>query len=68
MSLPEILVTIDEDGVATIEVINGDGVTCEAATKELEDALGVVTNRELKPEHSRRKPTTAVVNRRLNQR
>ncbi|PSF30014.1 hypothetical protein C7H19_24110 [Aphanothece hegewaldii CCALA 016] len=47
----EILLTVNRDGSSEIEVIGGDGKICLEKTKELEDALGVVENRELKPEY-----------------
>lgn len=48
---PEILVTFDEEGDPTIEVLNGDGKTCTELTSVIEDALGTVAKREFKAEH-----------------
>lgn len=42
MARPTIIVEIDEDGNATIEVRGVKGRRCLALTKELEDALGTM--------------------------
>ena len=43
-------VTISPDGEITIEAQGYAGASCEKETKKLEDALGVVGKRTLKPE------------------
>jgi uncharacterized protein YuzE len=47
----EIVIDIDSDGGVVIEGKNFTGNECTALTKELENALGEVTRRTLKPEH-----------------
>lgn len=42
----EILIEIDDAGNVTFEVKGAKGKKCLEITKELEEALGVVTNRE----------------------
>ena len=49
--LDELEITIDNDGNVTIKVIDGDGETCVELTKELEEALGLVTDRRLTSEY-----------------
>jgi hypothetical protein len=41
----ELEITIDADGNVSIKVIGGDGGGCVELTKELEEALGLVTKR-----------------------
>lgn len=55
----EVVVEIGADGNFNFEVLNGDGKTCTALTKPLEEAVGVVTEREFKPEHNRIAPLNA---------
>jgi hypothetical protein len=43
----ELEIQIGENGEVTIQVIGGDGSSCLRVTKEIEDALGVVKDREL---------------------
>ncbi len=53
----EIILTVNFDGSSSIEVIGGDGKTCLEKTKELEEALGKVDERQLKSEYHRQKKT-----------
>ena len=53
MSATELLVTFDNDGNPTIEVIGGDGKTCKDLTASIEKALGTVAKRDFKPEFHR---------------
>jgi hypothetical protein len=39
-------------GETQVEAVNGDGKDCLALTQELEDSMGGVTHREMKPESS----------------
>jgi hypothetical protein len=41
----ELEFTIDDDGKITIKVIGGEGKECLELTKEIEEALGLVTER-----------------------
>lgn len=47
----EFEVTIGPNGEITVEVKNGDGKSCLELTQFLEQALGEVTDRKLKPEY-----------------
>ena len=49
--MDELVIKIDSDGNVTIRVIDGDGERCVELTKELEDALGLVTDRRLTSEY-----------------
>jgi hypothetical protein len=49
----QIVVTISPEGDTKIEAIGYTGGSCAAATKPLEEALGVVADRKLKPEYHR---------------
>jgi len=51
-------VTIDKDGNPSIEVEGLTGKSCLDATKDLENALGVVTNRTVKHDMHISTPTT----------
>jgi len=42
------------DGTIEIEAHGYSGPECEKATRALEEALGVVTKKTLKPDHARR--------------
>lgn len=42
----ELEIKIDDEGNVTIRVIGGDGPSCLALTKEIEEALGIVTDRQ----------------------
>jgi len=44
----ELEITISEDGEVSINVLGAKGKNCMDMTKDLEDALGLVTNREMK--------------------
>ncbi len=55
-----IRIDIAADGTVAIDAAGFSGPDCEQATKFLEEALGDVQERKLKPEHRRR----AVANRR----
>lgn len=47
---PIITLEIDQDGNVLVEVSGVQGPSCQALTKELEEALGQVTGKKLKPE------------------
>jgi hypothetical protein len=49
--MDELEIKIDGDGNVTIRVIDGDGEHCVKLTKELEEALGLVTDRQLTSEY-----------------
>lgn len=49
--MQEIIVDIDEVGNVKIEATGFTGKECEDFTRDIEQALGDVTKRELKPEH-----------------
>lgn len=50
--MDELEITIDDDGNVSIKVTNGPGGEgCIKLTKELEEALGLVTDRELTAEY-----------------
>ena len=44
-------ITVRPDGGVTLEALNYEGADCEAATRFLEEALGVTTKRNRKPEY-----------------
>ena len=44
----ELEITISENGEVGINVLGAKGKDCMNITKDLEDALGLVTNREMK--------------------
>ena len=44
----ELEITISENGEVGINVLGAKGKNCMDITKDLEDALGLVTNREMK--------------------
>jgi len=44
----ELEITISENGEVGINVLGAKGKNCMNITKDLEDALGLVTNREMK--------------------
>jgi hypothetical protein len=48
-----VVVTARADGTCVIHVEDGDGVSCTAVTKFLEDVLGTVAQRDMLPEHER---------------
>lgn len=45
----ELEISISSDGEVTIQVQGAKGKSCLDITKDLEDALGIVTSRETKP-------------------
>lgn len=47
---PEVTLEVDTDGHIVVEVHGVQGPACQALTKELEEALGTVTKKTLKPE------------------
>jgi len=47
---PIITLEVDSDGRIIVEVSNVQGPACKALTKELEEALGTTTSKQLKPE------------------
>ena len=49
-----IKVTIDTDGAAQVEVDGMAGKSCEDATRELEKALGTVTDRKRTADYHKR--------------
>lgn len=51
----EIWIDIDDKGNVTVEGKGFEGADCEAATRELEAAVGDVEKRMKKPEYFRRK-------------
>ncbi len=44
-------VTIDPEGIVSVEATGFRGNACEKATKEIEEALGLQKNRKKKPEY-----------------
>lgn len=48
---PQIILTADVDGTVTVETANIKGKACEALSKPLEDALGLVDKNVRKPEY-----------------
>lgn len=56
--MDELEIKIDNDGNVTIKVIDGDGERCVELTKELEEALGLVTDRRLTSEYYEETQTT----------
>jgi len=51
-------VTIRPDGAISIDAVGFKGADCEQATRFLEDALGVVTAEQQKPEYHQRRTAT----------
>ncbi|MEL6853495.1 MAG: DUF2997 domain-containing protein [Cyanobacteria bacterium J06607_13] len=47
----EAVIQIDVSGNFNLDVLNGDGKNCREFTDELEQGLGMVDNREAKPEY-----------------
>jgi hypothetical protein len=47
----ELEISIDDDGNVSIKVIGGDGASCVELTKEIEEALGVVVDRQRTSEY-----------------
>lgn len=50
--MEELIVDIAPDGEIKIDALGFEGTSCEEATRELEAALGVVTDRDQKPEYN----------------
>lgn len=48
--MDELEITIDKDGNVTVKVVDGQGERCVKLTRDLEEALGLVDNRQLQPE------------------
>ena len=51
MAQQKLKFTIRQDGTVTEEVIGIIGDSCQDLTKQIEEALGEVSNREEKPEY-----------------
>jgi len=49
--MQQIIVTIDAEGNPKIEAAGFTGTSCKTATAPLEQALGTVADRQLKPEY-----------------
>lgn len=49
--MDELEIKIDKDGNVTIKVMDGQGERCLDLTKDLEEALGLVTDRQLTPDY-----------------
>lgn len=49
--MKSIEVTISPTGEVAVEAVGFKGGACEAATKAIEEALGTVSDRKIKPEH-----------------
>jgi len=49
--MDELEIEIDAEGNVSIKVVNGDGASCVEKTKALEEALGLVEERELTAEY-----------------
>jgi hypothetical protein len=49
--MEEIVIMIEENGSVVIEGVNFKDAECTKLTHEIEQALGTVTKRNLKPEH-----------------
>lgn len=52
----EIVIDIDRSGNVTVEGKGFQGTECTALTKAIEDELGEVTDRKLKPEYRQAAP------------
>jgi len=52
----ELEITIDDDGNVTIKVVGVAGPDCLKLTKEIEEALGVVTDRQRTNDFYQEKP------------
>jgi Protein of unknown function (DUF2997) len=48
--MAEIIVTVKKDGTTSVAVKDVKGADCKALTRQLEDALGVVTDDQSTPE------------------
>ncbi|MDR0312974.1 MAG: DUF2997 domain-containing protein [Treponema sp.] len=63
----ELDIQIAYDGTVTINVLDGKGKTCLDLTKDLEESLGVVLDRETKPSFYEQEEPEAVRIQRGNQ-
>lgn len=63
-----ITITVDEDGEAIVEVNGVEGSSCEILTQELEETLGLTTEKQLKPEYHKKPTNKAAITTRLSQR
>lgn len=51
-------VTVQPSGEITIDAVGFKGADCEQATRYLEEALGVVGNKQKKPEYHQKRTST----------
>jgi hypothetical protein len=58
MEMQELEISIDKEGRVVVQVRGAHGDECFALTKDLEDAIGTVSERTLKPEYFERTVTT----------
>ncbi len=56
--LPEVTVTIKDDGTISVDVGGVKGTGCDALTKAIEEALGNVTAKQRKPEYNLKAETS----------
>jgi len=56
----DIIFKINEDGEVTIEVSGAPGSDCTALTKEIEEALGVVSSRDYTSEYYQQEETQEI--------
>lgn len=56
MTTKKMIVHIDRDGATTIRVEGGEGDNCLLFTRSLEEALGVVQQRELSADYHEHDP------------
>lgn len=52
----ELEITIDDDGNVTIKVVGVPGPDCLELTREIEEALGIVVDRQRTSEYYQQKP------------
>lgn len=52
----ELEISIDDDGNVTIKVVGVAGPDCLALTKEIEEALGIVVDRQRTSDYYQEKP------------
>jgi hypothetical protein len=57
----ELEITIDDEGNVKIKVLGGDGPGCLELTKEIEEALGVVVDRQRTSEFYEQKKVEGTV-------
>jgi hypothetical protein len=58
MEMQELEISIDKEGRVQVQVRGVHGDECLAVTKDLENAVGTVLERTLKPEYYERSVTT----------